>query len=74
MSAAANLPEWIEPAPAARPRRMQVSVTTDVGRRVQYEALFRSTFDAYDDAIERHPHCARVEVKPLSQEASHARR
>lgn len=60
---AANLPAWIEPPPKA-PQRMTVTVHTVAGRRFVYVGLFATTFDAYDDALERHPHASRIEVTP----------
>lgn len=62
-----ELPAWIEPAansPKAR-HVMSVAVTTDVGQRFVYEAIFTSTFDAYDDALERFQTAARIEVKAM---------
>lgn len=71
MSAPANLPAWLEPAPRRKPQPMHVSVTTDVGSRFEYEAAFPSTFDAYDDALDRFHGCTRIEVKPTRKGAGH---
>jgi hypothetical protein len=72
---------WVQTdAPQPPTRRMRVAITTDVGRRFEYEALFRSTFDAYDDALARFPHVSRIQVQPAKardaqgeQEPRHAR-
>ena len=55
---------WIDPPVKGAPRRMLVKVLTDTNRRFEYEALFRSSFDAYDDAMDRYPHASRIEVQP----------
>lgn len=56
---------WLEAdAPQPPTRRMRVAVTTDVGSRFEYEAIFRNSFDAYDDALARFPQVSRIEVKP----------
>lgn len=64
---AANLPAWIDPPPdKPQLRRMVVTVHTLGGRRFEYDGLFATTFDAYDDALERHPHASRIEVRPIT--------
>lgn len=61
-----QVPGWIEQAQPQR-RKLQVSVLSvppsNVEQRYEYEGLFASTFDAYDDALDRFPHAARIEVK-----------
>jgi len=64
---AANLPAWIDPPPPKPPlQTMAVTVHTLAGRRFQYDGLYASTFAAYDDALERHPHASRIEVRPIN--------
>ena len=60
--------DW--PVPTPVPRRMQVTVTTAVLRRHQYEGLFGHTFDAYDNALKRFPSAARIEVKAVPAAAA----
>lgn len=67
---------WIDPPPVSRPLiKMQVTVRTEWGGCHQYEAVFRSTWDAYDDAMVRFSNAARIEVKALPEKApTHAPR
>lgn len=62
---------WIDPPVKGAPRRLLVKVLTETNRRYEYEALFRSSFDAYDDAMERYPHAARIEVQPAQPKGGH---
>jgi len=64
MSTAPQAPAWIEAEANKKPVPMHVTVH-DVSQRHEYEALFLSTFDAYEDALERFTSAQRVEVKPL---------
>lgn len=61
---------WIDPAPRPPPRRMRVAVLLECGARTEYEALFRHTFDAYDDALQRHPSASRIEVADAAAQAA----
>lgn len=70
--ATATTPAWIE-AEARKPARaMRVQVVTDCGQRHEYEGLFATTFDAYDDALSRFQHCARIEVQAKTKGGRHA--
>jgi hypothetical protein len=71
-SSTASLPAWInDPASQGKARHvMTVAVTNDVGHRFTYEGAFASSFDAYDDALERFQSAARIEVKP--KDTNHA--
>lgn len=63
MSSVRTTPAWIEAEHKRQPRAMTVDVMLDCGKRHRYEGLFNSTFDAYDDALERFQSCARIEVQ-----------
>lgn len=68
MSTDQHSPAWIEPAAADAPkRRMLVQVRTEAGRRFEWHGQYASTFAAYDDALAKHPHAARIEVRPDAQ-------
>jgi hypothetical protein len=63
------IPGWLDAPPATQqPRRMTVSVKvlppSNVEQRFEYEGLFSSSFDAYDNALERFQHVARIDVRP----------
>lgn len=53
------------PAPPAHRFGMHVKVTVEGGAVHEYDGLFGHTFDAYDDALDRFPAAARIEVKTL---------
>lgn len=64
--AAANDTPWIDAQLKGTPRPMLVKVLTETNRRFEYQGLFRHTFDAYDDALERYPHVSRIEVQAIT--------
>ena len=62
-------PAWLVDAAKPAPRHLLVKVKnvppSNVEQRVEYEGLFVSSFDAYDDAMRRFPFAARVELQPM---------
>lgn len=67
LAAAANDAPWIDAPTKGTPMPMLVKVLTDTNRRYEYQGLFRHTFDAYDDALDRYPHVSRIEVQAIPQ-------
>lgn len=66
---------WMDLPPVNPPKRlMKVTVTTDTGRRFETTGRYASSFAAYDEALDRHPNVARIEVLPMAevQEVRHA--
>lgn len=56
-------------APAPR-RRFRVIVVTDCQQRFEYEAVYGHSFEAFDAALARFHHCARIEAKPIEADPS----
>lgn len=65
LAVAANDAPWIDTPAKGAPMPMLVKVLTSTNRRFEYQGLFRHTFDAYDDALERYPHVSRIEVQAI---------
>lgn len=61
-TAAANTP-WIEPSEMATPREYVVKVKLADQRRFEYRWQCRSTMEAYDLALDKHPQADRIDVK-----------
>ena len=56
---------WLAAPSKPTLRRMRVMVRTEANQRYEYEALFASNFDAYDNAMDRFPGALRIEVARL---------
>lgn len=68
---------WINtPQPVKSLRPMLVKVhsvpPSDAAQRFEYEGLFNSTFDAYDDALNRFPFAQRIETEYVPSAACKA--
>lgn len=58
---------YVEVVAGQQMKAMAVQVKLDCGTRYAFEGMFRSSFDAFDSALNRFHKADRIEVKPLGR-------